>query len=157
MSGISQAQVDQAANINDAMNRSIDAVRSNGDLTQDARVRGIAIAYVRADHEMTQLRESIEGNAEKTKDDLMRAVFGSVSAIGQDGISARDADDRAAQIEDPAEANRLLDRAETNGDTVLSRAIALRAFTEFDSPLGGTAWGDVLESSAARHPRSAPR
>lgn len=157
MSQIPQAIADKAAAIQAELQRSADAFRSNGDLNQEARFRGIATAYAVADKQMTVLRESWEGDAEQTTTDLRRAAFGSVASSGADAISARDADDRAAQLEDPIEAARLLDRADRNGDDSLARSIAMRAFEELYSAFGDRRWVDVLEAYVETRPRLAPK
>ncbi|MCW2757023.1 MAG: hypothetical protein JWO46_769, partial [Nocardioidaceae bacterium] len=53
MSQIPQAIADKAAAIQAELQRSADAFRSNGDLNQEARFRGIATAYAVADKQMT--------------------------------------------------------------------------------------------------------
>jgi hypothetical protein len=47
---------------------------------------------------MRKLRESFEEKEEQTAHDLRMDLFGSASSLGADAISARDADDRAAQL-----------------------------------------------------------
>jgi hypothetical protein len=84
-------------------------------------------------------------------------LFGSVSSLGADAISARDADDRAAQLKTRDEALALLARAESNSDQVLARAIALRAFTNVQQPLSAGAWRPVLDAYCTSRPTIATK
>ena len=84
-------------------------------------------------------------------------LFGSVSSLGADAISARDGDDRAAQLKTRGEALALLARAESNGDQALARAIALRAFTEAQQPLSAGAWVPVLDAYCTSRPTVATK
>jgi hypothetical protein len=55
------------------------------------------------------------------------------------------------------EALALLARAESNGDQVLARAIALRAFTEAQQPISAGAWRPALDAYCASRPTIASK
>ena len=154
MPEIPQDVAAKAGSIQEALNRDVQAHRSNGDLTPEARLRYLAIAYTRAEAQMTQLRESWGGASVETVESLSRKVFGAAASSGMDAISARDAGDRAAQIEDADEAMRLLRWADDNGDEVLARAVAQHAFNNRQHFFGGD-WASVVDAYAETRPEVA--
>ena len=112
---------DQAQAIARTVTDTANTVRLDRTMSDEGRLKAVAVAWTRADEQLTALKERFEGGAERTAVDLNRELFGSVSALGADAISARDADERASQLETPQEARELLTRAEANGDEVLVR------------------------------------
>lgn len=156
MPTITPQVADQAGRIQADLNNRVNSIRTNGDLTIEARNKYLAQAYIEAVNAMMVLQSTFTSTQTAVADTSERDIFGAVSSLGADAISARDADDRAARVETPAEAQELLDRAEQNGDTVLARAIALRAYRASRSePLGQAVWGEVVEGYAEGHPDAA--
>jgi hypothetical protein len=152
MNAVPDGIAEKAAGIQRRLNQSVAAVQSNDNLSAEGRRKQLATDYLDAMTAMKKLRESLEAEEEQTADDLSVDLFGSASSLGADAISVRDADDRAAQLKTKDEALALLTRAESNGDQVLARAIALRAFTKAQQPLGGSAWASVLDTYTASRP-----
>lgn len=150
MPDIPQATADKAAAIQATMNAKVASIRNNGELSPDGKRKAMARAYVEAEQGMTKLREAWQGNAAASSETLSKDLFGAASTAGMDAISARDADDRAAQLENARDAIALLERAEENGDKVLSRAIAQRAYRERGNVFGG--WDRVLDAYLEIHP-----
>jgi hypothetical protein len=151
---LDQATADKAEKVAQTFNSEVQQLRGNADITDAARQRGMARAYVAANRAMAALRETWLGNAGTNEDTLARQLFGSPTATGADAISTRDAADRAAQLETPTEAGDLLASAELTGDETLSRAVAARAFTGMSAGFGAdvTGWGAVLDQYAATRP-----
>jgi hypothetical protein len=148
----------QATAIAESYNADITRIRNNGDLSQEGRVKALAKVWVTADAEMTKLREQYDGQTVTRREDLTQTVFGADATSGSDAISARDADDRAAQLDTAANGLALLERAEVNKDEVLAQAIARRAYTEVTSPLGfGSEWTAVLDAYVTRRPAVAAK
>lgn len=153
MPEIPQATADKAAAIQAAFNAKVTSIRSDGDLTVEARTRRLAQAWADANTKMTALQESWSGTSQQTADNLTRQAFGDARLSGADAISVRDADDRASRIDDPAEAMSLLERAENNGDGVLARALASHAFNNSrNQPFGAGGWSDVVDAYTATRP-----
>ena len=150
MPEISQATADKAAAIQREFNSSVTAFREDRGLTPEGKRQRMAAAYLRAEEAMNKLRSSWREGAQASAQVLNRDIFGAASTAGVDAISARDADDRAAQLQTADEALPLLSRAEENGDKVLARAIAQRAYRERGNPFGG--WGLVLEAYTENRP-----
>jgi hypothetical protein len=154
MAYIEDAEVKRAEAILEPFNATVTSVRNNADLSREGRDRAIAAAYFKADEAMSSLRESLDKVKVKTATDLIQEIFGAASAVGADAIGARDADDRAAMLEGASDALPLLARAEANGDQVLARAIALRAYSE--QGIFGD-WHEVLDAYTATHPNVAQK
>ena len=159
MAQMPQNIIDRAESIRAALSSTVDATRNNTDLTVEARQRQIVAAYAAAEKQMKALEDTWDSGSQTNEKTLMREVFGRVANNGQEAISARDADDRAAQLETPADALDLLGRADRNGDASLSRAIALRAYTEFTVRgfWGDSDWGNVLVAYVQDRPTDAPK
>jgi hypothetical protein len=157
MNATDDKTADQAAEIQSTLARDADRARSNGNLSDQGRLSAIAAAYLRATAEMDQLRQGFQGGRDQRAEVLEVDLFGAPSTVGADAISARDADDRSASLNTADEALALLQRAEVNGDKVLARAIALRAYGESRSPIGGWAWGPVVDAYTARRPEVAAK
>jgi hypothetical protein len=151
MPAISQDVADKASVIQRTLNEAIAAARNDTGLNEVGKRDRIAKAYQKADQDMRRLKDSWQTKAEQTTVVLGKDVFGAASTSGADAISIRDADDRASRIETPDEAANLLGRAEENGDTVLARAIAQRAYGE-RSGLMGNAWSGVLDTYTESRP-----
>ncbi len=75
---------------------------------------------------------------------------------GVDAVSFRDAQDRAAQLEDAQQAAVLLDRAVQSGDHHLAQAVAEKAYSNASGLFGGQ-WADVLNQYAAARPWAADK
>lgn len=145
-----------AGNIQANFNATVTAIRSNGDLTEEARLRRLAQAWTNAEANMGTLRHSWQGTSQVSAESLSKQVFGAADTSGADAISVRDADDRASRLEDAGDALSLLRRAEDNGDVVLSRAIAQHAFGRRNEFFGGD-WAGVVDAYSAAHPEVAAK
>ncbi|MFC8491216.1 hypothetical protein ACFUJU_10495 [Streptomyces sp. NPDC057235] len=105
-----------------------------------------AQAYKKAQEGLETLRQAELDSLARQRTQLQRRMFGTTSSSSDPNavIARRDANDRAARLDDPREAATALQRAERDGDTVLAQAIAARA-----SEWG---WTDVLDTYAADRP-----
>ncbi|WP_030543103.1 hypothetical protein [Streptomyces albus] len=135
----------------DAQQRLADAVQrieARRELSDQAKRVAIARAYREARDHITAAGQQAIEQIETQRRTLTRRAFGQEgTADPTAAISRRDADTRAAQLEKPAEAARLLARAERNGDEHLARAIAAHA-----AELG---WSDVLGEYVGSRPDTA--
>ncbi|MGY1830145.1 hypothetical protein ACI8AA_06895 [Geodermatophilus sp. SYSU D01180] len=137
-------------------------LRDDRDLTEHARQRRLADAWVTTRRELDALREEEHRRLAARERDLERRLFGLNSAGGDtasQAISARDAQDRAARITSPAEAAELLERAERNADSTLARAIAHHALQQSRASAFREqvqAWDAVLGSFLDARPHVAP-
>jgi hypothetical protein len=150
--GISADTAAQAENILQSYTSAVAAAKADSRLTPEAKQVDMARAYTKAQTDMAGVQAAVEQQEAATVDRLARNMFGNSATTGTDAVSARDADDRAARLSTPEEARAALDRATVNGDTVLARSIALKAYQEAQGPFGGGAWGDVLRSYGGSRP-----
>jgi hypothetical protein len=144
MPQLTQAAMDRAEAIRATLANEANAIRGNADYTTDARQKYLARSFVKAQDAMTAHRRSFLGANSSDAASLRRDLFGATSTSGDDAISVRDADDRASRIESSTEAHSLLVQAEENGDEVLARAIARRAYAQAKDFWAGSGWGEVL-------------
>lgn len=110
MNAVPNDIAEKAADIERRLNQFVAATQSNDNLSAEGRRKRLAAHYLDAVAAMRKLRESLEGKEEQTAHDLRVDLFGSASSLGADAISARDADDRAAQLKTRDEALALLAR-----------------------------------------------
>ncbi|MFF5919557.1 hypothetical protein ACFY8C_14545 [Streptomyces flavochromogenes] len=129
--------------------------RINGkrDLTPHAKRVMLARAYVEARDAIDELRQQETSNIAHERKKLERKLFGTTgfNPDPQLIIAKRDADDRAAKYQTPAEARHALQRAERDGDTILAKAIASRAADWSGDPH----WGALLTEYVAERPAEA--
>lgn len=144
----------RARQVQDEYTRKVDKARARykaGETGVAARDREIAKAFSQARRTLDHLQDADTQQRSTQRLKLERDLFG----LGRGGgtslnsLAWRDAQDRAAQIGDIKEAQRLLNRATRGGDESLARAIAAQA-----AELG---WGDVLKAYFADKPKDAAR
>ncbi|WP_037870315.1 hypothetical protein [Streptomyces sp. SPB074] len=104
-----------------------------------------AKAFKSTEQQLETLRAGEEKALRDRRASLQRSMFGaSGNQDPSNVIARRDANDRAAKLEDPRAAAEALARAEMEGDTTMSQAIATRA--------AQYGWGDVLSSYTSTRP-----
>lgn len=122
------------------------------DLNPQARNVALARALRTARDGLQALADEQVTAATKRRQALERAMFGSVDHVtGPAALSRRDAADRAARIEDPAEALALLQRSTRAGDEDLCQAIAAHAADLAREPK----WAAVVNTYAESRPKAA--
>lgn len=122
-------------------------VRQNSDLTEQAKRQHIEDSRQRAKEELKRLEQSEYAEIEAKKRSADRAIHATAGHDSSDIISFRDAQDRAEQLEDASEANRVLERAIASGDTTLATAVMRRALSQ--------GWQAIYEKFNAEYPRVA--
>ncbi|MCD2443461.1 hypothetical protein LQ757_14360 [Agromyces sp. SYSU K20354] len=128
---------DDAANvangIHDEFGYEERAILNEPYLTVDGQRVKITDAWERARDKLTRTREDRDAKIGARAVQLERQLYGLPrgSATLNPGLVAtsRDADDRAAKIDDPREAARVIEHAARTGDAILARAVALHAVT----------------------------
>jgi hypothetical protein len=154
--GLTEDVVAQIEGIDQQYSTAVSRIKADSRLTDAAKRTDLAKAYVKARDAMAGVQQSFEQEEARYAQTLSRRVFGNSPTTGADVIAQRDADDRALRYESPQEAQTALARAESNGDTSLARAIALRAHSELQTPFGSlSGWKDVLTSFAGSRPGAA--
>ncbi len=123
----------------------IERVRGQRDLSEAGRRKRIAKIAVQTRDRLAALeaddRERLAAKAATLEHDLFRPR----GRTAVDQLNARDAATRAAQIENPGQAQRLLTVAKQLGDDVLAAAVARRCVDLCDDQLTArTAWPLVL-------------
>jgi hypothetical protein len=126
--------------------------RINGkrDLTPHAKRVMLARAFVEARDALDELKEQETKTVVRERTKLERKLFGTTgfNPDPQLLVAKRDADDRAAKYETPAEAHRALQRAERDGDHILAKAIASRAADWSADPH----WSAIVHEYVAERP-----
>lgn len=137
-----------AAEVKRLVGERIEALRERG-YDGDTLTALIAREHLNGRRVMDQLK------AEHRAEELARAKTANIAIYGAEDLrgdsddvahraSFRDAQDRAARVDSPDQAARLLAQAERSGDEVLARAVAVRAFDR--------RWKDVTESYSETRP-----
>ncbi|MFE6530033.1 hypothetical protein ACFVMA_13950 [Streptomyces rochei] len=104
-----------------------------------------AKAYKEAQAALDQLRQGEVDSISTRRAQLQRRMFGHPgTADAQTVIARRDANDRAAKLDDPRVAQEALQTAQMEGDDLMAQAIAARA--------AQSGWSDVLGSYAGGRP-----
>lgn len=133
-------------------------IRSNRDLTSEAKRRLLAKEYLDARSQAEQVKAKADSSRVEERARLEREMFGidrfvstsnPESSRASLSISYRDARDRAAQVESDKAALDLLRRAERGGDEMLARAVAEVALDNL--------WADTLNAFAAARPGAEPK
>lgn len=113
-----------------------DDVRADDTRTEEYRRRELAQNFEAFNDGLTDELVKMAGTSVRTDRVDAGGVFGVDGLPGDEAslvISRRDAGDRVAGITDPEELRDLLARATRQGDEVLARAVAERAFENHDS------------------------
>jgi hypothetical protein len=130
-------------------------INANGDLSETAKLRRVALETEAARAALRTLRDA-EGRARITDAHDARArLFGLAGVRGSDVISHRDAADRAARCQTPRELREVLARAEAAGDTQLATACAARAWDSYNGT-PGNAYGEIVRSWLDANPAKMP-
>ncbi|WP_138999466.1 hypothetical protein [Rhodococcus zopfii] len=143
----------QAAEIGDAYNRNIAAIRADENLSDTGKRTQIEQIYENAKARMEQLRDTTK-TAEATQlTSLQRKLFGTVGTAAHDTISHRDASDRATRITEEGEAVEMMNNALVANDRALQGALLKRAYDMYQ--IAGTPWMNVINTYEAAHPNDA--
>lgn len=137
---------EQASTIRSTLNSSLDRIRNNSDLSRSARIKQIAAAYSTAKSAIAALEASATSSARARQAELERNLYGITNPSDASYVmSYRDAYNHVAGIEfaDERSAVTLMTRAETTGDTALTRAALAVAFDR--------GWVDVINTYANAH------
>jgi hypothetical protein len=124
--------------------KACDGVRGDASLSELGKQQILARAWVNTRAEIAKLTQQDFDTRVARYDSLEREVFGTAAASsGADAVSFRDATDRASELESAAAAAKLLGTAELSGDTVLAKAVVLKAWE--------SRWDTVVEHYAVNH------
>ena len=136
----------QAATIRDAFATTVTGLRNDRTLTPPALKLALARAWLAAYAKMATLRSAGNAALNSSLDDLEQAVFGPPVALAgaEDTMSWRDAQDRADQVTSEQDAMAMLIRAGRSDDTLLARAVCVRAIA--------MGWRNVARSYFDEHP-----
>lgn len=134
-----------AQHIHDTYRAQLARIESNRTYSDHAKRVLSAKAYKQAAEQLDTLRQAEVDDLVRQRAALQRRMFGQAgTADAQTVIARRDANDRAAKLDDPRIATEALQRAEMEGDTLMAQAIATRAAQH--------GWGDVLGAYATDRP-----
>ncbi|MEV0626014.1 hypothetical protein [Nonomuraea wenchangensis] len=118
----------EARNVQAAYVRKLEKARARyqaGETGARARDREVAAAYHQATHLLGELQKAEDAHRKTTQQQRLHTLFGlPKGSTGMDVVAFNDAQDRAARLTDVKEAERLLAKAQRNGNDVLARAIA---------------------------------
>lgn len=135
------------------MQREANRINAKRDLAPHAKRTMLARIYVQARDALNEMREQEAARIDAERHRIERRLFGSDGQTidPTTAISRRDAADRAAAIDDPDEALKVMRRAERSGDAALAQAIAAHAADLSQDHR----WADVLGAYAATRPDAA--
>ncbi|MGW8502809.1 hypothetical protein [Streptomyces sp. CLCI03] len=126
--------------------------RINGLKNPSARAKQtmIARAYIEARDALDQLKADEVARIGRQRQQLDRKLFGTngFSPDPNTVIARRDANDRAAKLDTPREAEHALRRAEREGDRIMAKAIAAKAADYSADPN----WAQLLNQYVAGKP-----
>ncbi|MFI8279760.1 hypothetical protein ACIGBH_33650 [Streptomyces sp. NPDC085929] len=130
--------------IRENLDRTVARIRGLKNPSARAKQTMIARAYLEARGALEALKEQEIASIGRQRQQLDRKLFGTngFSPDPNAVIARRDANDRAAKLESPREAEQALHRAEREGDRIMAKAIAARA-ADF---AGDPAWLYVLNT-----------
>lgn len=111
----------QAEKLRNAYQTSIQNINDDPNLSAAGRLASLQNVQ-RPDDKMQSLLAQEQDALTSTADQLVRKLGGTPGPSAQDIIAWRDAQDRAAQVTDPAEAQDAMTTALTRGDTQLAQA-----------------------------------
>jgi len=152
---VADQQKTEAEKIQDRLRGRVDDIRTRQDLSNDGRQRQLAKAHTEAAAEMHKVRAADETARAQREEKLLRTLFGNAAARDATSVvSFRDAQDRAERLVKPDEAAELLARARRSGDTLLAKAIGMKALNEARAALPGAGdqWVTVLNQWAQDEP-----
>ncbi|MEU9581068.1 hypothetical protein [Streptomyces chilikensis] len=131
--------------INDAYARKLERIENSRTYSDHAKRVMAAKAYKEAQAALDALRQSEVDSLTSRRTQLQRRMFGHQGAADpQTVIARRDANDRAARLDDPRAAADMLKTAQLEGDDLMAQAIATRA--------AQAGWGDVLGAYSSNRP-----
>jgi len=128
-----------------AYGKQVERVRHDPNLSDVGKRRAMAKLAVRTRDEVARMRQAgLDATAARISQ-LQSVAFGihTQSSDPSAAISLRDALDRVAQVDSPAAAQQLLNRAVVTGDETLARAIALHAYTNMGDRDLGDHWAGI--------------
>lgn len=142
-----------ADEIRQALDSKTDRIRGQKNLTARAKQTMIARAYLEARGALDGLKEQEVARIGRERTQLDRKLFGTngFSPDPNAVIARRDANDRAARIETPTEAQHALRRAEREGDRIMAKAIAAKAADYAGDP----SWAQLLNQYVEGKPDEA--
>jgi hypothetical protein len=137
----------QASDLRSSTNKEIEVIQSDGDLSEVAKGKRIAVIREEGNQKLEKMREAHAKDISDTHTRLQKRVFGlgfkADASAGEKHAAQqnlRDAIDRASKAADPQAALSMLARAKMIGDSMLSKAVALTAYERN--------WGGVLNEYA---------
>ncbi|MUL39708.1 hypothetical protein FZ103_00685 [Streptomonospora sp. PA3] len=140
------------ADVQQEFQRTAERINTRRDLSQQGKEVLTAREYVKARDMLAEAKQTFLDDLKTQRRIAERQLFGSLTSTDPtSAISRRDAQDRAARVEDATEARELLRRAERNGDEHLAQAIAARA-VEF--PLD-VEWSAIVDEYVSTRPKAA--
>ncbi|QEM47176.1 hypothetical protein [Mycolicibacterium grossiae] len=134
----------QIIDLKAAYTKACDDVRGDISLSELGKQQLIARAWVNTKTEIARLQQADFDTLVTRYNKLERQVFGTAAdSAGADAVSFRDAVDRASKLDNDEAAAKLLGTAELSGDTILAKAVVMRAWE--------ARWNDVVDHYAVNH------
>nr|WSX52209.1 hypothetical protein OG409_26735 [Streptomyces sp. NBC_00974] len=139
--------------IRENLDRKVQHIRGLKNPSARAKQTMIARAYLEARNALDSLKEQEIAQIGRQRQQLDRKLFGTngFSPDPNAVIARRDANDRAAKLDTPRDAEHALRRAEREGDRIMAKAIAAKA-AEYS---GDPAWLGVLNTYVEGKPEEA--
>ncbi|RST13469.1 hypothetical protein [Streptomyces sp. WAC05950] len=142
-----------ADDIRQALDTKTRQINGQRNLTPQAKRTMIARAFIEARNALDQLKADEVDRIHREREKHERKLFGTTGFNPDPNavIARRDANDRAAKLETPVEAEHAMRRAEREGDSIMAKAIAARAADYSGDP----GWSNVVRAYVADKPNEA--
>jgi len=122
----------------------VDTIAGNANFSREGQIHEIAKAIVEHRQKAIDLRDQFVTTSDNARRKLAKKLFGlPADADPTTTLVYRDAQDRAAKITDPDEFASLFTRAVDQGDDLLARAVASRAYAQGQPDLAATYAADT--------------
>lgn len=135
--------------------RALANFRGRRDLNPQARQIAIARAQRTAEQKLEALLQEDTERFHRQRNFLERKLFGGDDSTGYNAMSARDAREKAAKLDNPTEALAAFQRAQRAGDTDMVKAIAAHAADLAGVNIVGAAWQPIVSAYSETSPGKA--
>ncbi|MFI7452329.1 hypothetical protein ACIBQX_32880 [Nonomuraea sp. NPDC049714] len=119
-------------------------IRGDRDLSEHGKRKALARAYRETQTAVGALRDGAQQETGRRRAELEKKLFRAAGSDGMSTMAYRDALDRASQLKNVQDAQRMMRRAIRHGDDSLARAIFSTALDRVGNPLERT-WASVID------------
>lgn len=143
-------QQEKALTLRAQYQETVERIRADKTLSPIGKQQRLAAQYLRFKPELKKLEAEQETTQQARLASLRKELFGITSSSNPyAAIEYRDAQDRAARLDNEEAARALLNQADLGGDTTLAKAVAARSFEQ--------GWSAIINQYSDMNPTSGPK